>query len=92
MTKPDRDRFLPLIKVQARDLTPCALVVGDPDRVRDAAARMGDVREIGNNREYLTVTGTYAGQRLTVASHGIGAGGANVCFMELLKGGVRVCG
>lgn len=90
MTKPDRDRFLPLIKVQARDLTPYALVVGDPNRVRDAAALMSDVREIGNNREYLTITGTCAGQRLTVASHGVGVGGANVCFMELLKGGVRV--
>lgn len=90
MTKPDLDRFLPLIKVHARDLTPYALVVGEPDRVRDAAALMSDVREIGNNREYLTVTGTYAGRRLMVASHGVGAGGANVCFMELLKGGVRV--
>jgi uridine phosphorylase len=90
MTKPDRDRFLPLIKVHARDLTPYALVVGDPNRVRDAAALMSDVREIGNNREYLTVTGTCAGKRLTVASHGVGAGGANVCFVELLKGGVRV--
>jgi uridine phosphorylase len=90
MTKPDKDRFLPLLKVHARDLAPYALVVGDPDRVRDAAALMSDVREIGNNREYLTVTGTFAGQRLTVSSHGVGVGGANVCFMELLKGGVRV--
>jgi uridine phosphorylase len=90
MTKPDKDRFLPLIKVQARDLTPYALVVGDPDRARDAAALMSDVQEIGNNREYLTLTGAFAGQRLTLSSHGVGAGGANVCFMELIKGGVRV--
>ena len=88
MSNPDIDRFLPLIAVHARDLTPYALVVGDPNRVRDAAALMSNVREIGNNREYLTITGTCAGQRLTVASHGVG--GANVCFMELLKGGVRV--
>jgi uridine phosphorylase len=71
-------------------LTPYALVVGDPHRVRDAAALMSDVREIGDNREYLTVTGTCAGQRLTVSSHGVGVSGANVCFMELLKGGVQV--
>jgi uridine phosphorylase len=90
MNKPDTDQFLPLIKVHPRHLTPYALLVGDPNRVRDTAPLMSDVREIGNNREYLTMTGTYAGQRLTVASHGIGAGGANVCFMELLKGGVRV--
>lgn len=90
MTGHDRNRFLPLLTVHARDLTPYALVVGDPDRVRDAAALMSDVREIGNNREYLTVTGTFAGQRLSVSSHGVGVGGANVCFMELLKGGVQV--
>jgi uridine phosphorylase len=90
MTKPDVNRFLPLIRVHARDLTPYALVVGDPNRVRDAAALMSDVREIGHNREYLTITGTCADQRLTIASHGVGSGGANVCFMELLKGGVRV--
>jgi uridine phosphorylase len=86
----DIDTFLPIIKVHARELTPHALVVGDPNRVNDAAALMSDVREIGNNREYLTITGTCAGQRLTVASHGVGSGGSNVCFMELLKGGVRV--
>jgi uridine phosphorylase len=90
MAMSDSDRFLPLMKLHTRDLTPYVLVVGDPERVRDAAALMSEVREIGNNREYLTVTGTFAGQRLTVASHGIGTGGANICFMELLKGGVRV--
>jgi uridine phosphorylase len=48
---------------------------------------MGDVQEIGNNREYLTVTGLYKDLRITVASHGVGAGGANVCFQELLRSG-----
>jgi uridine phosphorylase len=90
MTETDKDRFLPLLKVHARDLTPHALVVGDPFRVRDAATLMSDVREIGSHREYCTLTGTVAGQRLTVASHGVGSGGANVCFMELLKGGAQV--
>ena len=51
---------------------------------------MTDVKEVGNHREFLTMTGNYAGQRLTACSHGVGAGGANVCFMQLLEGGAQV--
>lgn len=86
----DPDQLIPNLKVYPRDLTPHAIVVGDPNRVREAAALMSDVKEIGDNREYLTIAGVYAGQQLVVASHGVGAAGANVCFMELLRGGVRV--
>jgi uridine phosphorylase len=50
---------------------------------------MSDVREIGCNREYLTITGTYEDQQITVASHGVGACSANIVFMELLHGGVH---
>jgi uridine phosphorylase len=78
------------LKCYPKDLTPCAIVVGDPNRVRDTAALMNDVREVGNNREYLTVTGLYKGQKITVSSHGVGAGGANASFMELLRGGVQL--
>ncbi|MFQ5747746.1 MAG: nucleoside phosphorylase [Gemmatimonadota bacterium] len=81
--------FLPNIGVDAGDLTASALVVGDVARVRAAADLLTDIREIGHNREYLTVTGAFEGRRITVASHGVGASGANVCFMELLRGGVR---
>jgi uridine phosphorylase len=90
MAAPDSSRLLPNIKVSVRDLTPHVIVVGDPQRVHDTGSLMADVREIGNNREYLTITGTYRGLRMTVASHGVGAGGANVCFMELLQGGARL--
>ena len=90
MSEIDSDLLLPGIKVHPRDLTPHVMVVGDPNRVREAARFLSDVKEVGNNREYLTVTGEYGGRRLTVVSHGVGAGGANVCFMELLRGGAKV--
>ena len=86
----DSNELLPNIKVNSRDLTPYVVVVGDPNRVRETAAFMSDVQEIGSNREYLTVTGLYKDLRITVASHGVGAGGANVCFMELLRSDVKV--
>ena len=89
MKRAPPDIWLPNIKVFPRDLASSALVVGDPDRVREATELLTDVREIGRNREYVTVTGVYRGRRLTVGSHGVGAGGANVYFMELLRGGIR---
>lgn len=81
--------MLPLIKCDPKDLTPYAVLVGDPNRVRDMTGYMTDVREVGNNREYLTVTGLYKDLSITVSSHGVGVGGANICFMEMLRGGVQ---
>lgn len=80
---------LPILRVSPRDLAPTALVVGDPARARAAAEFLDDVETVGRNREYLTLAGTRDGARLVVASHGVGAPGANVCFAELLRGGVR---
>jgi len=65
-----------------------AIVVGDPQRARATAALLDEPREIGSNREYLTLRGTRNGIPLVVASHGVGAPGANVCFAELFRGGV----
>lgn len=79
---------LPLTTVQVSDLTPRALVVGDPERARIVAAMLDDARRVGANREYVTFTGTYRGTPVTVASHGVGAAGAAVCFEELARGGV----
>lgn len=45
--------------------------------------------QVGDNREYRTFTGTYAGVQLTVASHGIGGPAASVCFSELFQAGAH---
>ena len=82
------DVQLPILGVAPRDLAPIAIVVGDPTRARAAAGLLEDVVEIGRNREYLTLAGTRSGTRLVIASHGVGASGANVCFAELIRGGV----
>jgi len=79
---------LPLTAVRASDLAPRALVVGDPERARKVSTMLDDVRQVGANREYLTFTGSYRGVPVTVASHGVGAAGAAVCFEELARGGV----
>lgn len=80
---------LPILCVSPSALAPVAIVVGDPDRAARVAGLLDDSELVGANREYVTFSGTRDGVRLTVASHGVGAGGANVCFAELLRGGVR---
>lgn len=83
------DDILPLLQAPVSDIAPAALVVGDPARAERASALLEDAREVGRNREYLTFTGRYADQPVTVSSHGVGAAGAAVCIEELLRAGVR---
>lgn len=58
-------------------------------RARDLASRLEDAREVGANREYVTWLGHIDDHPITVCAHGVGAAGANVCFVELLNGGVQ---
>lgn len=83
------DDVLPLTRVRVGDLAQRALVVGDPARAARAAQLLTDARKVGENREYLTFTGSFQGVPVTVASHGVGAAGAGVCFEELCRGKVR---
>ena len=83
------DDRLPILRVSPSQLAPRTLVVGDPQRAVQAAQLLDNHEQIGNNREYLTFTGAYAGVQLTIASHGIGGPAASVCFTELFQGGVQ---
>lgn len=67
-----------------------ALVVGDPERADKSAEFLSDPLTIWDKREYRVITGGYRGQRITIASHGVGASGAAVMFERLFKGGVKI--
>ena len=59
------------------------ILVGDPGRVATVAAHL-DSREYETaNREFLTVTGTYKGKRLTVQSTGIGCDNIDIVLNEM---------
>lgn len=81
--------LLPLLLVRPADVAPLAFVCGDPARARRMAASLNEPRQVGNNREYQTFTGMVDGQPVTVSSHGVGAGGASICFEELIQAGAR---
>lgn len=79
---------LPILGVRADEVAPLALVVGDPMRARAVAGMLDDARELASSREYVTLTGSFRGRTVTVASHGVGAAGAAICFEELARAGV----
>ncbi|TDP89829.1 uridine phosphorylase [Leucobacter luti] len=82
------DSELPLLRTRVSDLADRALVVGDPGRAARVAELLDDARQLTANREYHVYSGQYRGVPVTVASHGVGAAGAAVCFEELARGGV----
>lgn len=59
------------------------ILVGDPARVERVAAHF-DSREFSiGSREFVTVTGSYRGRRMTVLSTGIGVGNIDIVVTEL---------
>eukprot|EP01126_Amoeba_proteus_P060332 TRINITY_DN796_c0_g1_i17.p1 TRINITY_DN796_c0_g1~~TRINITY_DN796_c0_g1_i17.p1 ORF type:complete len:110 (-),score=19.96 TRINITY_DN796_c0_g1_i17:860-1189(-) len=71
------------LRLNRGDVAPLCLVVGDAERARLVADLEPGIL-VSSNREYYTYTGKHKGKRVTVSSHGVGGGGASVCFEELI--------
>ena len=59
------------------------ILVGDPDRVTMIGRYLTDVECDVLNREFHSITGRYAGKRLTIVSHGIGGDNIDIVINEL---------
>ena len=59
------------------------LLVGDPGRVQLVASFFDSIEFEIQNREFVTVTGTYGGKRFTVLSTGIGTDNIDIVINEL---------
>lgn len=70
-------------------VTSHVLVVGDPQRVNDAAEFLENIEPLWDGREYRAINGSYAGKKITVCSHGVGASGAAYVFEILFTGGAK---
>lgn len=73
----------------AEQVSDRAILVGDPDRVDRIAGLMSDVRHLPVKRGLKTITGSYGGREVTVASFGMGAPIAAVVAHELADLGVH---
>lgn len=80
----------PHIMAKPGDLTPYALLPGDPARVYKVAEQLDGWELIAQNREYLLIRGGYKGTPITVMSTGMGGVSVAIGVEELVKCGVRV--
>lgn len=66
------------------ELAEYILLPGDPDRTARIAARLESIELERRNREFVTVTGTYRGERVSVVSTGIGTDNVEIVVAEIL--------
>lgn len=66
-----------------KDVADTVIVVGDQDRVKQVSAHFDNIEVEVSNREFITHTGTYKGNRITVLSTGIGTDNIDIVVHEL---------
>lgn len=71
------------LHLKPEQLADIVILVGDPGRVAMIAEYFDHKECEVSNREFLTVTGSYKGKRMTVMSTGIGIGNIDICVTEL---------
>ena len=71
------------LHLKPEQLADVVILVGDPGRVALISEYFETKECEVANREFLTVTGTYKGKRMTVMSTGIGIGNIDICVTEL---------
>ena len=77
------------IGVGPEDIGEYVLLPGDPGRCESIASYFDNPKLVGNNREYVTYTGTLLGQRISVMSTGIGGSSAAIGLEELVHCGAH---
>lgn len=71
------------LHLRPEELADTVILVGDPGRV-DMVSEYFDTKEFRrSSREFVTVTGTYKGKRMTVLSSGIGTDNIDIVMNEL---------
>lgn len=71
------------------DVSDRVLAVGDPGRASRISKLLKNPRLVNENRGYLVYTGSFGGERVTIATHGIGAPSAAIVFEELVMLGAK---
>lgn len=79
----NRDGTIFHLHLLPRQIADMVILVGDPGRV-DLVASYFDTKEFRvASREFVTITGTYKGKRMTVLSTGIGTDNIDIVVTEL---------
>jgi len=78
------------LKFEAEDLAPHVMLVGNPQRAEQVSKLLQGARLVNDYRYLLVFTGTYEGERLSVATTGMGAPSTAIVVEELCNLGARV--
>lgn len=68
-----------------------AILPGDPARVDRIATHLEDIKELGFNREYKKISGTYKGVKVLAMSTGMGGASTGIAVEELSQIGITHC-
>lgn len=71
------------LHVKPENLANKVILVGDPGRVELVASYFEKIESENANREFRTITGMYAGKRITVISTGIGCDNIDIVMNEI---------
>ena len=77
------------IRARPEDIAETVFVVGDPGRAARLSRLMDDPALVNDYRGLLVYTGLVDGRKVTVATHGMGAGSAAIVFEELIRLGAK---
>ena len=66
-----------------------AIMPGDPGRIRRIAEHLKDMQQLENNREFLSIRGSYRGVDILAISTGIGGCSAGIAVEELKNIGIK---
>ncbi|MCC8141926.1 MAG: uridine phosphorylase [Lachnospiraceae bacterium] len=73
--------------IQEGDVGRYLILPGDPKRCAKIAEHFDDAKQIADQREYTTYTGTLDGEKVSVTSTGIGGPSAAIALEELVRCG-----
>lgn len=77
------------LRIKEGEIGKYVILCGDPGRVEKIAAFLDDSSFLVENREYKLFNGYINGEKVTVASTGIGGPSAAICVEELIKCGAH---
>jgi len=77
------------IQVAPGEVGEYVLLPGDPKRCAKIARYFDDPVQIADNREYVTITGSLGGKKISVCSTGIGGPSAAIAMTELANCGAK---
>lgn len=78
------------IGLKKGDIGEYVILTGDPQRCVNIARYLENAEKVGENREYVTYTGTIEGEKVSVTSTGIGGPSASIALEELVNIGGKI--